>query len=185
MTAETATGAFKKAAGISIGCAVVMIVLGFLAVALPHAVGIGVTILVAWAVVLSGFVYLAYAFAAQGAGAFLWRLLIGGAYVVGGLYVVFHSALGLVALTFVLAAIFFAEGVLQIIIFFQLRSLPGTGWVLFDGVVALLVGFLIWRNWPSSSEWAIGTLVGINLMVSGFTLLMHSMAAQKALKAIA
>jgi uncharacterized membrane protein HdeD (DUF308 family) len=185
MTAETVTDAFKKAAGMSIGCAVVLIVLGFLAVALPHAVGIGVTILVAWAIVLSGFAYLAYAFAAQGAGAFLWRLLIGAVYVAGGLYIAFHSALGLVSLTLVMAAIFFAEGVLQIIVYFEFRSLPGAGWILFDGIVALLLGFLIWRNWPSSSEWAIGTLVGINLMVSGFTLLMYSVAARKALKAIA
>jgi uncharacterized membrane protein HdeD (DUF308 family) len=85
----------------------------------------------------------------------------------------------------VLAAILIAEGVLQMIVFFQFRSLPGSGWVLFDGIVTLLLGFMIGSPWPSSSGWAIGTLVGINLLVSGFTRLMYSVAARKELKATA
>jgi uncharacterized membrane protein HdeD (DUF308 family) len=185
MSTDTVLGALNKASKISIGCAVVMIVLGCLAVALPRGTGIGVTVLVAWLIVLSGFAYLAFAFAAQSAGAFIWRLLIGVAYVVGGFYIGFHSNVGLKALTLVVAAVFFAEGVLQIIVFFEFRPLPGSGWLLFDGILALVIGFLIWGNWPSSSEWAIGTLVGINLLVSGFTLLMGSVAVRKALSAAA
>ena len=180
MSIDTIVGELNKASKMSIGCAVVLIVLGFLAIALPHGTGIGITILVAWAMALSGFAYLAFAFAAQGAGAFVWRLLLGIAYVAGGFYIGFHSNVGLVAVTLAVAAVFFAEGVLQIIVYFQFRALPGSGWVLFDGIIALLLGFLIWRTWPSSSDWAIGTLVGANLLVSGFTLLMGSMAVRKA-----
>jgi uncharacterized membrane protein HdeD (DUF308 family) len=167
----------------SIGLAVLMIVLGFLAVALPLATGIGVAILVSWIVVFGGFTYVAYAFAAKGAGAFLWRMLIGIVYVIGGFYLVFHPGLALESLTLVLAAILVAEGVLQMVVFFKFRSLPGSGWVLFDGIMTLLLGFLIGYPWPLSSGWAIGTLVGINLLVSGFTRLMYSVAARKVLKA--
>ena len=51
--------------------------------------------------------------------------------------------------------------------------------------MTLVLAYLIWRPWPSSSSWAIGTLLGINLIVSGFTRLMYSVEARKALKAIA
>jgi uncharacterized membrane protein HdeD (DUF308 family) len=185
MTAQSITDKIKEATGMSIGMAAVMIVLGFLAVLLPFATGIGIAILVGWIIAFSGFAYLAYAFAAQSAGAFLWRTLIGVAYVIGGVYLAFHPGLGLESLTLVVAAIFFAEGVLEAVVFFQFRSLPGSGWILFDSVVTLLLAYLIWRPWPFSSTWAIGTLVGINLIVSGFTRLMYSVAARKTMKAIA
>jgi uncharacterized membrane protein HdeD (DUF308 family) len=185
MKGQSTTDVFKKVAGMSIGLAILMIVLGFLAVALPLATGIGVSILVGWIVVFGGFTYVAYAFSAEGAGAFLWRMLIGIVYVAGGFYLVFHPALALESLTLVLAAILVAEGVLQMIVFFKFRSLPGSGWVLFDGIVTLLLGFLIGYPWPLSSGWAIGTLVGINLLVSGFTRLMYSVAARRELKATA
>ena len=90
MSTQSITGTLKEATGMSIGMAVIMIVLGFLAVFLPFATGIGISILVGWIIVFSGFAYLAYAFAAQGAGAFLWRTLVGVAYVIGGLYLAFH-----------------------------------------------------------------------------------------------
>jgi uncharacterized membrane protein HdeD (DUF308 family) len=71
------------------------------------------------------------------------------------------------------------------VVFFKFRSLPGSGWVLFDGIMTLLLGFLIGYPWPLSSAWAIGTLVGINLLVSGFTRLMYSIAVRRELKATA
>ena len=185
MTGQSTTDVFKEATGMSIGLALVMIVLGVLAVFLPFATGIGVSILVGWIIVFSGFAYVAYAFSSQGAGAFLWRMLIGIAYVLGGLYLAFHPGLALESLTLVVAVIFVAESVLEIVVFFQFRSLPGSGWILFDGIVTLLLAYLIWRPWPSSSVWAIGVLLGINLIVSGFTRLMLSAAARKALKGMA
>src|SRR4029077_19192540 len=93
MTTQSFTDTIKEATGMSIGMAVVMIVLGFLAVVLPFATGIGISILVGWIIVFSGFAYLAYAFAAQGAGAFLWRTLVGIAYVIGGVYLAFHPGI--------------------------------------------------------------------------------------------
>jgi len=84
MTGQSTADAFKEAAGMSIGLAVVMIVLGLLAVGVPLASGIGISILMAWIIVFSGFTYLAYAFAARGAGAFIWRMLVGIVYIIGG-----------------------------------------------------------------------------------------------------
>lgn len=185
MTEQNITDVFKEATGMSIGLAVVMILLGFLAVFLPFATGIALSILVGWIIVFSGFAYLAYAFAARGAGAFLWRTLIGIAYVVGGFYLAFHPGLTLESLTLVVAAVFFVESVLEFIVFFQFRALSGSGWILFDAILTLVLAYVIWRPWPASSLWAIGTLVGINLIVSGSTRLMYSVGVRKTVKAIA
>jgi uncharacterized membrane protein HdeD (DUF308 family) len=66
--------------------------------------------------------------------------------------------------------------------FVQFRVYSGSGWILFDAIVTLLLAYLIWRPWPSSSTWAIGTILGINLILSGFTWLMCSIAARRTLE---
>jgi uncharacterized membrane protein HdeD (DUF308 family) len=185
MNGQNTTDVLKEATGMSIGSAVVMLALGILAILMPFTTGIAVSIFVGWLMVFSGFAYVAYAFAAQGAGAFLWRLLLGIVNVVGGGYVAFHPGIALESLTLVVAAIFFVEGVIETIVFFEFRTLPGSGWILFDGLLTLVLAYLIWRPWPSSSSWAIGILLGINLIVSGATRLMYSVTARKMLKAVA
>jgi uncharacterized membrane protein HdeD (DUF308 family) len=185
MSEQSTTDVLKQVAGMSIGWAIVMVVLGFLAILMPFTTGIAVSIFVGWIMVFSGFAYLAYAFGAQGAGSFFWRLLVGIAYIVGGGYIAFHTGIALESLTLLVAAIFFVEAVLEIVVFFQFRGLSGSGWILFDGLVTLVLAYMIWRPWPSSSAWAIGTLLGVNLIVSGFTRLMYSVEARKTLKAVA
>jgi uncharacterized membrane protein HdeD (DUF308 family) len=59
--------------------------------------------------------------------------------------------------------------------------MPGSGWLLFDGVVTLILALLIWRTWPSDTEWVIGTLVGISMLFSGISRLRLSLAARRAL----
>jgi uncharacterized membrane protein HdeD (DUF308 family) len=183
--ATNSLGIFKDAVGLSVGWAIVMIVLGFVAVLLPFAAGIGVSIVVSWIIAFGGIAYLIYAFAASGTGAFLWRTLIGAVYVLGGGYLAFHPGLALESLTLVVAAIFFLEGIMEMAAFFQLRAVSGSAWILFDAVVTLFLAYLIWRPWPSSSVWAIGTLVGANLIFRGVTWLIYSSSARRTLKAMA
>ncbi len=184
MNAQSSTNIFKQAAGASVGWGIIMILLGGLALFLPLATGIGVSIAVGWLIVFGGIAYVASAFAARGAGSFLWRLLIGAVYIFGGLYLAFNPGLALASLTLAMAVMFFFEGLLETVVFFQFRTLPGSGWVLFDGLVTLLLAYLIWRPWPSSSIWAIGTILGINLITSGFTRLMYSADARRTLDAV-
>jgi uncharacterized membrane protein HdeD (DUF308 family) len=180
---HSTTGVFKEVTGVSIGWSVVMIILGSLAIVLPFATGIVISELVAWLIVLSGIACLASAFAGRNARAFIWRALIGIVYIVGGGWLAFHTQLALESLTVVLAVIFFFEAALETARFIQLRALPGSGWILFDAIVTLLLAGLIALPWPSSSMWAIGTILGINLIISGFTLLMYSLAARRTLEA--
>lgn len=75
-------------------------------------------------------------------------------------------------------ALLFAKGVLEFILSFQLRPAPGTGWLLVDGIVTLVLAAMIWSLWPSSAGWVVGTLVGISMFFSGITRLMLSLAVR-------
>ena len=179
MGIENVSGSLKRFNGLSVASSVLMVAVGILAIALPLMAGIGISIFVSWLIFFTGFAHLAYAFAARDAGGFLWRLLLGIVYIAGGLYLAFHPSLSLLSLTLILAIILFAEGLMQILAYFSLRALPGARWILFDGIVTLLLGLMIGLSWPSASAWAIGTLVGVNFLFSGLTRLGHAEAPGK------
>jgi len=94
-------------------------------------------------------------------------------------------ALGVVSLTLVLASLFLVEGILDVVLFSRVRSFQGSGWLLLDGIITLLLGGMIYAHWPSSSAWAIGTLVGVSMIMSGVTRLMVSLAIRKRVDTIA
>jgi uncharacterized membrane protein HdeD (DUF308 family) len=79
----------------------------------------------------------------------------------------------------VLASLFLVEGILDIVLFFKMRPMHGSTWVLLDGIITLLLGLMIYAQWPSSSAWAIGTLVGISMIFSGVARVMMSLAVRK------
>ena len=177
MSATSAGAIVKKAVGWSIGLSVLMIVAGFLAIAVPQAAGIAVNILVAWLLVFSGAAHLVFAWHTRTTGGMLWELLLGVLYIFIGAYLLFHPVAGLASLTLALAIYLFAEGVLELILSFRIR-MPGSRWLLFDGIITLILSALIWRTWPSSTEWVIGTLVGISMLFSGISRLMLSLTAR-------
>jgi uncharacterized membrane protein HdeD (DUF308 family) len=74
---------------------------------------------------------------------------------------------------------------LNIALFFKVRSVQGSSWFLIDGIITLLLGLMIYAQWPSSSAWAIGTLVGVSMIISGVTRVMLSLAVRKATNTIA
>jgi len=168
----------KEAVGWSIGLSILMIVAGVLAIALPQVAGIAVNIVVAWLLVFSGAAHLVFAWYTRTAGGVFWELLLGLIYGFTGAYLLLHPIGGLVALTLALAIYLFAEGILELILSFMLRPLPGSAWLILDAIITLVLAVLIWKTWPSSTEWVIGTLVGISMLFSGISRLMISMAAR-------
>jgi uncharacterized membrane protein HdeD (DUF308 family) len=175
-------GLTKRATGWAIGVSILLIVLGIMAIALPFLAGIAVSAIVGWMLIFGGVTHLAAAFHVRGAGAVLWEILVGLVYLVGGGYMVFHPLIGVATLTLFLAGVFLAEGVLEIFAFFGIRGQKGAGWMLFDGVITIFLAGLIWLHWPSSSVWAIGTIVGISLLLSGVKWLMISLASRNVLQ---
>jgi len=159
---------------------VTLVLLGILAVGSPLLAAVAVNAIVGWLIAFAGVVHLVIAFHAHRAGSLIWRLLVGIAYVLFGGYVIMHPALGVASLTLLLASLFLVEGVFDVALFFRMRSTQGSSWVLMDGIVTVIVGVLIFAHWPSSSAWAIGTLVGVSLIISGVTRVMLSLAVRRA-----
>jgi len=101
------------------------------------------------------------------------------AYIFIGGYLLFHPLLGVASLTLLLAILFLMEGVLDLILWWKMRSTEGSFWILVDAIVTLILGGLIYVHWPSSSVWAVGTLVGISMIISGVTRIMLSLAVRR------
>ena len=171
--------AARAFSGWLIVAAILFIVLGAFAVIEPYVAGLGVALLVGWLLIFGGVSHFVSAFEGGGAKRVIFQILAGVLFVVGGYYMVTHPLLALGSLTLLLAALILAAGVCEIVTYFRLKGEQASGWMLFNGIVALILGALIWLHWPSSSVWAIGTLVGVNLMITGFSRLMLGTAARK------
>jgi uncharacterized membrane protein HdeD (DUF308 family) len=104
--------------------------------------------------------------------------VVGAAYIIAGLFLFARPHATLVSLTQVLAVLFIIQGGLVIGGWALLRRMRGAGWLLVDGIVAIVLGILIAAGWPASAIWAVGTLLGINLIVSGWVNLMWILAAR-------
>ena len=163
----------------SIVWGVLLIVFGILALGSPLVAAVAVSVVIAWLIILAGIVHLILAFHVHRAGSLIWKLLVGLAYLLFGAYLLTHPVLGVASLTLLLASLFLIEGILDLVLFFQMRSLRGSSWVLGDGIITLLLGLLIYLQWPSSSLWAIGTLVGVSMIISGLTRVMFSLAVRR------
>jgi uncharacterized membrane protein HdeD (DUF308 family) len=178
MSATSAATFVKKSVGWSIGLSVLMILAGLLAIASPMAAGIAIAVLVAWLLIFSGCFHLVFSWSTRTTGGFLWELLVGILYIGIGVYLLVHPVAGLASLTFALALYLFLEAILEFVLGFTLRPRPGSGWLLLDGIITLILAVMIWRAWPSSSAWAVGILVGVSMLFSGTSRLMLSLAAR-------
>ena len=174
--------AARTFSGWLIVAAVLFIVLGAFAIIEPAVAGLGVALLVGWLLIFGGVSHFVSAFEGGGTRRVLFEILAGVVFVVGGYYMVTHPLLALSTLTLVLAAVILAAGVCEIVTYFRLRSEQASGWILFNGIVALILGALIWLHWPSSSVWAIGTLVGVNLLLTGITRLMVGLTGRRLIR---
>jgi uncharacterized membrane protein HdeD (DUF308 family) len=171
------TGDIHKATTWSIVLSVLMIGAGVLAIFSPAIAGAAITVLFGWLLIFSGILHLAYAW--QAGRAVVWEVLLGILYGGIGFYLLARPSAGLASLTLALVSYLVLEGVLEVVLSFQLRPLPGSGWLLLDGIVTLVLAVMIGSAWPISSVWAIGTLVGVSMFFSGITRLMLSVAARR------
>jgi len=185
MNATSLVTIAKQSVGWSIALSSLMILAGVLAIVIPGAAGIAVAIVVGWLLVFSGAAHLVFAWHTRTTGGFIWELLLSIAYIIVGSYVLSHPVAGLASLTLALAIYLFAEAVLEFVLFFRLRPMAASTWLLFDGIVTLILAILIWRSWPSSTPWVIGTLVGISMLFSGASRLMLSLAARSVVAKLA
>lgn len=164
---------------------IVLIVIGFAAIVFPFISTIAAKIMLGWLFLIGGVFMIIHAFSAQRWQGFLWSLLIGILYLVAGGYLAFFPLTGLLTLAILLAILFVAEGVIEIIMAFRVRPHEGWGFLLLSGIAALAVGVIIALDLPGSATWALGLLVGINILFTGWSYVFLALAGRRASTAAA
>lgn len=163
------------------------------------ALGIGLVILgtlatfYAWTTTLFSVVYLGFLLIILGifegtqslkisewSNSFL-HLFLGVLYTIAGLYMVWDPGINALSLTLLLSIFFVVSGILKII-FAIINEIPHKFWLALNGILTLILGIIIWQQWPISGLWAIGLLVGIDILFTGWALIMLSLAAKNLTK---
>ncbi len=155
------------------------IVLGAIAIIVPEVASVGTAIFIGWILLIVGAFLVAAAFSAHSVGSLLLRLLWAAITVLVGLWLIVEPHNGTLTLTFVLGVYFLFMGVTRITVAFLGRGQPNAGWVGLSGVCGLLIGILVLAKFPSSADWAIGLLVGIDLIFAGWTLTSVAMVGKE------
>lgn len=147
-----------------------LMALGIFAIASPLLAGKAVVIAIGLILLAAGLGQLRESFDAQGGYERLMLLVLGAITTLCAIFVVAHPLFGLRFLTFVLLVFFVADGLWKIVTSARHAASPGWLWLLASGVLSLLLAFLIWRQWPVSGLWAVGVLIGVNLISTGAAL---------------
>jgi uncharacterized membrane protein HdeD (DUF308 family) len=149
---------------------VLAILIGCVAIVVPEVASVGTAIFIGWILVIAGAFLVAGAFMAHSIGSVILRLIWALLTVIVGLWLIVEPHNSTLTLTLVLGIYFLFMGLTRIAVAFAARGQEGAGLVGLSGVAGLLVGILVLAKFPSSADWAIGLLVGIDLIFAGWTL---------------
>jgi uncharacterized membrane protein HdeD (DUF308 family) len=149
---------------------IVLIALGVAAVLTPAVAGSAVVIVIGFILLIAGIVTVARGLKAEAGVEKAMGLILGVITALAGIAVIGHPLFGLAFLTLLLVGYFVVEGVWKIVVSFRYKLATGWNWLLASGVLSLLLGLLIWSQWPVSGMWAVGVLVGVNLFGTGLAL---------------
>ncbi len=158
---------------------IIAIVIGCIAILVPAVASVGTAIFIGWILLIAGGFLIAAAFSARSAGGVVWRLLWAVLTVFVGVWLIVEPHHGTLTLTLVLGIYFLFMGITRITVAFLGRGQPNAGLVGLSGVCGLLIGILVLVKFPSSADWAIGLLVGIDLIFAGWTLTSLAMAGKE------
>jgi uncharacterized membrane protein HdeD (DUF308 family) len=149
---------------------VICIILGILAMMAPTLTGLSIAMALGVLIIAGGILRIIWAFRAESLGRGLLRFAVGGLTLLCGIALIAHPLFAAGLLTIVLAAYFILDGISEIAAGIQ-RQGAGSGWLLFGGIISLLLGIMIWAQYPLSGAWAMGILVGIKLFLIGVIML--------------
>jgi uncharacterized membrane protein HdeD (DUF308 family) len=155
----------------------VLIVVGLLALAYPHAATLETTIFFGVILMIGGVVQLAGAVVARGWKGSLLHCLVGLLTIFVGVVFIERPGITAAVWTLLLAVFLVGAGLVRVVVSLSLRF-SGWGWAVLNGAITLLLGVLIWRHWPGDGLWVIGMLVGIELLFGGWSLVMLGLAAR-------
>jgi uncharacterized membrane protein HdeD (DUF308 family) len=160
---------------------IILVILGVAAIALPPIAGLATTIVLGWLFLIGGVVGLVATFNQRNAPGFWWSLISAAVAVLAGGILLSNPAAGLATLTYVLIAFFLVDGVVIIVMAFEhRRELSGRWeWMMLGGVMDLILGAIILAGLPGTLAWALGLLVGIDLVFGGTSLIAMAMHARQ------
>jgi len=169
----------KKNSGLTIAVGVIVFITGLLAMGSPFVAGLSILIVVGAMLIISGIFQLVFAFKTSKP---VFALILGLLNIIIGGYMVGNPGVALEALTIFLAIYFIISGISDFFMSFHTRSVKGWGWALFSGGISVLLGGMIWSQFPLSGATAIGILIGVRLLFSGWTLLMFGFGTRDSAK---
>jgi uncharacterized membrane protein HdeD (DUF308 family) len=159
--------------------AIAFMLLGTMAILAPLAAGLAVSVLVGWLLIASGILHGINAYRTDSIARAAGQVFVGLLYTVAGLYFLAHPLYVLGALTVSLACVLCVEALMDVVAWFGSRGEEGAGWLLVNAAITIVLSVLIFLHWPSISVWAIGTLLGLNLITSGVSRLMMGAAVRR------
>jgi uncharacterized membrane protein HdeD (DUF308 family) len=176
------TQSIREHWGLFLAEGIILVVLGLLAIIVPPIATIAVTIFLGWLFLISGIVGLVTTFWARHAPGFWWSLLSAVLAIAAGIVLLGWPLPGAVSLTLLLIAFFIIEGVLSIMYAFEhKKELSGRwGWMLISGIIDLILAAIIWGGLPGTAAWALGLLVGINMLFGGSAMIAMALHARNA-----
>ena len=159
---------------------IVLVVLGMLAIIIPQLASLAVTILIGWLFLISGVVGLVTTFWVKGAPGFWWSLVSALVAIGAGVVLLAWPISGTLSLTLVLIVFFIVEGVASIMYGIEHRreASSRSGWIIASGVIDLILAAIIFSGLPGTAFWALGLLVGINMVFGGTSLIAMALAAR-------
>ena len=169
MATDTLAQEVSKRAGWSIFLGVLTAAVGVVMILYPLATAAASTVFVGSALIVAGVAQSIFAFASGTAGKFFLKILLGILYGIAGISLVASPGIGVVTLTAILGVMLIAEAVSETFIGFSIPAGAGRGGFLVNALFSGLLGVMILAQWPVSSVWAIGTMVGVAVLVSGVT----------------
>jgi uncharacterized membrane protein HdeD (DUF308 family) len=157
---------------------IVLVLLGILAIVVPQIATLAVAILLGWLFLISGVVGLATTFMTRNAPGFWWAIVSAALAVLAGILLLGWPVSGAESLTLLLIAFFVIEGVVSIMYALEHRDSGRWGWMLVSGLIDLVLAVMIFAGLPSTAEWAIGLLVGINMLFGGTAMIAMALHAR-------
>ena len=177
---QTVSSAFleeiRKHAGLAIVMGIIVLITGILAIGSPLVAGISVAMIVGVLLIVGGIGHVIFAIRGHTG---IWNVLFSVLTVIVGAYMLANLGVALASLTLFLAAYFLVSGIFEILFAFRAKPARGWGWALFSGIVSVVLGLMIWGQFPLSGAWAVGVLFGIRMVFIGWTLIILGSGARK------
>jgi uncharacterized membrane protein HdeD (DUF308 family) len=159
---------------------VISVILGIIAILLPPLASVTITLLVGIVLLIGAVGLVAEAISRGTTGHRIWSAILAVVYVIAGVWLIINPAEGTITLTWVLAIFFLIIGLFRLLGGIQGRGkVPNAGWAIISGILAIVLAVLVIANLPSSAAWAIGLLVGIQLLFDGLMLITTAMAGKR------